>query len=154
MQAPVCVRRAVGADFARLRPLCIAHAAFERIPHALADGADALATALDATPARLHAWLAESDGAAVGYATASVDFSTLAAAPYLHMDCLYVDDGWRDRAIGVQLWQAVRDFALASGCSAVQWQTPDWNEAAARFYLRLGAKETRKRRYVLALEAT
>jgi ribosomal protein S18 acetylase RimI-like enzyme len=152
MDAPVYVRRATGADVARLVPLCIAHAAFERIPHALADRADALARALDATPARLHAWLAACDGVAVGYATASVDFSTLAATPYLHMDCLYVDEGWRGRAIGRQLWQAVQAFALACGCQAVQWQTPDWNEAAARFYLRLGARETRKRRYQFELD--
>jgi ribosomal protein S18 acetylase RimI-like enzyme len=149
--ATVCIRRATGADLPRLLPLCLEHAAFEHLPSALADRADALAAALDARPAPLHAWLAESGAAAVAYATASVDFSTLDAAPYLHMDCLYVREGWRHRAIGRQLWQALQAFALASGCRAMQWQTPEWNEAAARFYLRLGAHESRKRRYVFAL---
>jgi hypothetical protein len=34
----------------------------------------------------------------------------------------------------------------------MQWQTPEWNVDAARFYRRLGAAETIKRRYVLQLE--
>jgi len=152
MDAPVCVRRATGADLPALVPLCIEHAAFERIPHALDGHPAALAAALDASPARLHAWLAHSGDVPVGYATASVDFSTLAAAPYLHMDCLYVREGWRDRAIGRQLWETLRTFALSCGFTAMQWQTPEWNVEAARFYLRLGAEETRKRRYALALD--
>lgn len=148
----VTVRRVAGDATDRLVPLCLEHAAFERIPHALANRMDALAAALDAAPPRLHAWLAEHAGEAVGYATASLDFSTLAAAPYVHMDCLYVCEGWRGRAIGQLLWRSVRGFALASGCTAMQWQTPEWNEGAARFYLRLGAHESRKRRYALALD--
>lgn len=152
MDATVQVRRARGGDVVRLLPLCVEHAAFERLPHDLAHAADALAAALDAAPPSLHAWLAECDGEPVAYATATFDFSTFAAARYLHLDCLYVREGWRNRAIGQQLWEAVRAFALASGCRQMQWQTPDWNADAARFYLRQGAREARKRRYVLALD--
>jgi GNAT superfamily N-acetyltransferase len=149
----VGVRRACGCDVPRLLPLCIEHAAFERLPHGLDGRSATLAAALDATPPRLHAWLAYSGERAVGYATATVDFSTLAGAPYLHMDCLYVREGWRGRAIGQRLHRALRAFAVDGGCQAMQWQTPEWNEAAARFYLRLGARETLKRRYVLPLDA-
>ena len=153
MDTAVRVRRAYGGDLARLLPLCVEHAAFERLHHALDHAAADLAAALDATPARLHAWLAECGGEPVAYATASLDFSTLAASRYLHVDCLFVRDGWRNRAIGQQLWQALHDFAQASGCRQMQWQTPEWNVAAARFYQRLGARESHKRRYVLALDA-
>lgn len=153
MDAPATVRRARGTDVPRLVPLIVEHAAFEGLQHRLAGRAEALAAALEATPPRLHAWLAECAGDAIGYATASIDFSTLDAAPYLHMDCLFVREGWRGRSVGLHLWQAVRAFAEGCGCAAVQWQTPEWNEAAARFYLRLGAQERRKRRYAFALEA-
>ena len=149
---PIHVRRANGVDLVRLMPLCFEHAAFERLPQALAERPGALAAALDAQPPRLCAWIAECGDQAVGYATASVDFSTLDAAPYLHMDCLYVREPWRGHQIGTQLWQALRAFALDAGCTAMQWQTPEWNEAAARFYLRLGAIESRKRRYLYRLD--
>jgi hypothetical protein len=42
---------------------------------------------------------------------------------------------------------------MQAGCATVQWQTPAWNEDAARFYRRLGAVELDKRRYVLDLGA-
>ena len=145
-------RRVYGTDLARLLPLCLEHAAFERLPQALAERSGALVAALDGQPPRLRAWIAECRNEVVGYATASIDFSTLDAAPYLHMDCLYVRERWRGRRIGARLWQALRAFALDAGCTAMQWQTPEWNEAAARFYLRLGAVESRKRRYLYRLD--
>jgi GNAT superfamily N-acetyltransferase len=152
MDVAVLVRRACGADVPRLLPLCVEHADFERLPHAL-DRAAELAAALDAAPPPLHAWLAECSDAAVGYATANLDFSTLAAARYLHMDCLFVREGWRARAIGRQMWRALHDFARSSGCRQIHWQTPEWNLDAARFYLRLAACEQRKRCDVLTLDA-
>jgi GNAT superfamily N-acetyltransferase len=68
------------------------------------------------------------------------------------MDCLYVREAWRGRGVGHQLWKAVHAFARAQGCRTMQWQTPEWNVDAARFYRRLGALEAIKRRYVLTLE--
>lgn len=88
---------------------------------------------------------------AIGYASATLDFSTLDQATYLHMDCLFVRDAWRGHGIGRLLWNAVHAFAGERGCRNMQWQTPEWNIDAARFYRRLGAREMIKRRYVLAL---
>lgn len=153
MVANLQVRRAGGADVPRLLPLCAEHAAFERLPAVPDHAAAGLAAAIDGVPALLHAWLAECGDQTVGYATASLAFSTLSAARYLHMDCLFVREGWRNRAIGKRLWQALHGFARASGCRQMQWQTPEWNLDAARFYLKLGACESRKRRYELALDA-
>lgn len=142
---------ATRADVADLVSLCAEHAAFERLPHDATARTDALADALDGSPPRLHAWLARSDGCAMGYASATTDFSTLDRATYLHMDCLYVQSPWRGRGIGLQLWQAVHAQARALGCRNLQWQTPAWNEPAARFYRKLQASEATKLRYVLPL---
>jgi GNAT superfamily N-acetyltransferase len=49
------------------------------------------------------------------------------------------------------LLAAVADLARRSGCAQIQWQTPEWNEDAARFYRRAGAVEKPKRRFFLAL---
>lgn len=148
----VVLRRADSADIGILLPLCAEHAAFERLACPADQRVDALVAALDARPPRLHAWLAFAGNEAVGYASATLDFSTLDRATFLHMDCLYVRNDWRNRAIGRQLWQLLHDFARAHGCHTVQWQTPEWNTAAARFYRRLGAREQIKRRYTLALD--
>jgi GNAT superfamily N-acetyltransferase len=148
----VAVCRACGDDVPALMAICAEHAAFEQLPHNPHARADSLADALDAHPPQLYAWLARVEGAVVGYASATMDFSTLARATYLHMDCLYVRARWRNRNIGFRLWHQLKQHAMSLDCAAIQWQTPAWNEHAARFYRRLGASESAKLRYVLPLE--
>jgi GNAT superfamily N-acetyltransferase len=147
------IRPAAPTDIAAVLPLMAEHAAFERLDYMQQARLDMLPAALVTTPPRLYLWLAQVDDAIVGYASATLDFSTLDRATYLHMDCLFVRTGWRGHGIGRGLWHRLRDFAYARGCLNMQWQTPDWNEDAARFYRRLGAKEWLKRRYTLRLDA-
>ena len=86
-----------------------------------------------------------------GYATATVDFSTWRAAPYLHMDCLFVRAEYRGRGMGALLLHAVLDHARAHRLGEVQWQTPSWNVDAQRFYGRHRAGSSSKTRYTLTL---
>lgn len=147
------IRPATPADINALLPLMAEHAAFERLDHAPQARLDVLSAALVACPPRLYLWLAQIEDTVVGYASATLDFSTLDRATYLHMDCLFVRAGSRGGGIGHALWCRLKDFAQAQGCLGMQWQTPDWNEDAARFYRRLGAKELAKLRYTLRLDA-
>ena len=145
------VRPAHAGDAQALAALCRAHAAFEELPY-VADGhASRLAQALE--DARLHAWVAERDGDIVGYASATLDFSTLCARTFVHLDCLYLDPLARNRALGHALMAAVAEFGRRQGCRDMQWQTPAWNEAALRFYDRTGARRLGKQRYTLPLAA-
>lgn len=151
--APTCVvRRVDRQDLAALVALCGEHAQYERALLVPVDLAEGLARALFSTPPRLHAWVAEADGALLGYVTATSEFSTWQAREFLHMDCLFVREGRRGGGIGVRLLAAVIAAARRAGCTEIQWQTPDWNAAAARFYRRAGAIERAKRRFVLTLD--
>lgn len=145
------IRRAHRSDVRALMDIGAEHAAYERLVHDIDARADALADALEGSPPQLWAWLAHVGEELVGYASATVDFSTLDRATYLHMDTLYVRERWRGRAVGTALWQVVRHHAATLGCAAMQWQTPAWNVDAARFYRRLGALESAKLRYQLPL---
>ncbi|MFC5435846.1 GNAT family N-acetyltransferase [Rhodanobacter umsongensis] len=149
MSATCLVRRAQPGDLDALLMLCTEHARHEGTEHALAGNAGALAQALFSTPPRLHAWVVEARGQLVGYATASAEFSTWQAGEFLHMDCLFVCVGWRGNGIGAALMEALVDFARCENFMEIQWQTPDWNVDAARFYRWLGAEEKRKRRFFL-----
>jgi GNAT superfamily N-acetyltransferase len=142
------LRAAAAADAGALAGLCAAHAAYEDIAYSADGHAARLAQALEA--GRLFAWLGFLGVQAVGYASATLDYSTLAARPFLHLDCLYLDALARGRGLGGELLGAVRDQARALGCEALQWQTPVWNEGAIRFYDRLGATRLAKQRYTLA----
>jgi GNAT superfamily N-acetyltransferase len=142
------VRTAQAADADALARLCAAHAAYERMAYSADGHAHRLAQALEA--GRLFAWLGCLGGQPVGYASATLDYSTLAARPFLHLDCLYLEPAARGRGLGGDLLEAARRHARAQGCEALQWQTPVWNEGAIRFYDRLGATRLAKQRYTLA----
>lgn len=140
------IRTAEVADAALLAPLCAEHAAFEEVP-CVEDAAfvDRLAAAL--ATQRIHAWIACADGAPVGYASATVDFATLTARPFVHLDCLYLREAARNRGVGAALLAAVRRFAAARSIDEMQWQTPAWNVGAVRFYSREGAAALDKKRF-------
>lgn len=142
------VRAAQADDADALARLCAAHAAYERIGHRADGHAHRLAQALEA--GRLFAWLGCVGGQPVGYASATLDYSTLAARPFLHLDCLYLEPAARGQGLGGDLLQAARGQARALGCETLQWQTPVWNDGAIRFYDRLGATRLAKQRYTLA----
>jgi GNAT superfamily N-acetyltransferase len=147
------IERASSTEATTLLMLGGEHAVFEHLSHRASQRPSALVAALEGDSPLLHAWIARLGDRALGYASATLDFSTLDAAPYLHMDCLYVRDTCRGQGIGLRLWQAAHAFAQARRCAAIQWQTPWWNVDAARFYRRLGASETPKLRYCLPLDA-
>lgn len=143
------IRNAAPSDCATLVRLAQAHARFEK-SNAECDS-KAIADALNSNPAQLHAWLAFSRKEAVGYASATVDFSTWRAAPYIHLDCLFVKHAYRGQGIGNLLFGAVQAFARERGVPAIEWQTPSWNTNALGFYERLGALGRDKVRFHLDL---
>ena len=148
---PVDVRRALPSDANGLLPLIWEHAAFEHGEATVT--AAALGVALAGDCPAVRAWLAEQAGTAVGYAAATLDFSTWAGRPYLHLDCLFVAAAHRGKGIGGRLLAATRAYARSEGVPELQWQTPSWNQDAARFYIREGAAAAIKLRFSLPITA-
>lgn len=146
------MREACAGDLEALLPLIAEHAAFERAPAPPVTAA-MLADALSGADPRLRVWVAADGSGVVGYLSATRDFSTWRGRPFLHMDCLYLRPGFRGHGHGATLLDALCSHARATGITRLQWQTPAWNADAARFYRRLGARESRKRRFVLDLAA-
>lgn len=143
------VRAAVPRDASDLVALCIEHARFERAAYEATGKAERLGAALAAEAPSLRAWIASVGNEAVGYATATREFSTWKAAAYLHMDCLFVRETYRNAGIGLALFNAVRDHARAEELEAIEWQTPAWNADGRRFYRRQGGSEAEKIRFEL-----
>lgn len=147
---PQVVRAAVPADAEALAPLCAAHAAYERLPYSATGHTQRLRQAL--ANGLLHVWLMEQGGSAVGYASVTLDWATLSARRFAHLDCLYLDPEARGQGGGQMLMQAAQAFAREQGCTTLQWQTPEWNHGARRFYQRLGAVGVGKQRYALRVD--
>jgi GNAT superfamily N-acetyltransferase len=145
------IRRVEVNDLEQLSALCVEHAAYERASFA-SPNASRLHPAIFSARPRLHVWVAARPSELVGYVSATVDFSTWSSREFVHLDCLYVREAYRGHAIGRSLIDAVIAHAAALDIVEVQWQTPDWNVDAQRFYARLGASAANKVRYTLKVD--
>lgn len=142
--------RLAGVDDAvTLATLCAEHADFERAPAPRSDLQLKLATLLRSSGWR--AWLAEDSGSAVGFCSGEAQTSTWQGARFWHLDCLYLRPAQRGRGIGPALLDACFEHARAQGLSWAEWQTPEWNAPALRFYRARGASASAKQRFVLDL---
>jgi len=138
-------------DIEALVLLCVDHARYEQADYTPMGKADLLKQALFEEPVKLLAWVAKIDGKLTGYASATIEFSTWLAREYAHMDCLFVAEDYRGYGVGAALLATIVRFARERGVDQVQWQTPEWNERARKFYRREGAAEKLKARYTLDL---
>jgi ribosomal protein S18 acetylase RimI-like enzyme len=152
----VLIRSATSDDLEALLGLVARHAEFE---HATFDPTGVIErwhATLVGPSSVAHCLVAEAaapDGSSlVGYATCSLEFSTWAAARFLHMDTLFVDERLRGRSIGAALMDAVIAYGRRCGVTELQWQTPMWNDRAIRFYERAGATFAPKARFHLPLQ--
>jgi GNAT superfamily N-acetyltransferase len=154
MAAMECtVRRLRTDEIEKLVLLCVEHVAFERArPIDPSTLSAKLKVALCVEPVRLYAWIAHVNEALVGYATVAPEFSTWSGESYWHMDCLYVSARLRGHGIGRSLVQAICAEASERNIGELQWQTPEWNVGAQRFYSRLGASMQLKARFALAVQ--
>lgn len=88
---------------------------------------------------RFGAFLAEIDGAAVGFVSYAVNYSIWAAGDVVAIDDLYVDPTVRSSGIGAQLMQAVAAKGRQGGCAHLRWTVELSNSRGLAFYERLGA---------------
>lgn len=146
----IVIRRALADDAYSLAALCRQHAAYECLAALPPDLEPRLQRALVSEV--LFVWMAIVDEQANGYLSATEDYSTLACQRYLHMDCLYLCEDVRRLGISVQLLRAACELGRRRECVNLQWQTPDWNFEAIRFYERSGANPLDKVRFSLPLQ--
>ncbi len=143
------IRFAEPSDMEQLVQLCEAHAHFEKSDYDSKGKATQLQGAIFASEPKLYCLVVESDGVLIGYATYMVQYSTWDAAPYIYMDCLYLKELARGLRIGEKLVRHIQKEGQKLGCNLVQWQTPDFNVRAIKFYKRLGASSKSKERFYL-----
>ncbi|MEH6414675.1 GNAT family N-acetyltransferase [Pseudomonas sp. CGJS7] len=150
------VRPVRPADAPTLIALCEEHAdsrALERRPYGppRADAME-LMEVLFEPPFGAWAWLAEVDGAVVGYASATAGFSMLERAYCLQLDDPYVREPWRERGVETELLRQALEAAQRFGCLNLQCQSPLWSEAARELDAPLRAVRVEAMRYVVRTE--
>lgn len=139
-------------DLPALIQLCAAHAAYEESEYESLHKVQDLSTHLFGKLPALKCEVVELDGKLIGYSTFMKQFSTWDAAFYVYMDCLYLTEAARNRGIGKELIEKIKNYASKEKCDHLQWQTPKSNTGAIRFYKAVGAESKEKERFFLYLE--
>ena len=146
-QKPI-IRFAQPKDLDSLVKLCHAHAAFEKTNYNEEGKTEQLKSLLFKSN-KIYCLVVEYNNILIGYTTYMTQYSTWDANTYFYMDCLYLDEASRGFGIGEKLIQKIKNEAIALGIGSIQWQTPDFNEKAIKFYKRIGAFSKSKARFFL-----
>ena len=142
------IRKAAKADLDEIIAMCVAHAAYEGVEINPIDFPKGDMSSLIFTKEQVICLVAENEFGLIGYATCAEQYSTWAASAYLYLDCLYVKQEARVQGIGTAFMKSIQQIMKAKKLTHVQWQTPQSNHLAISFYLKLGAKEFLKSRFI------
>lgn len=115
-------------------------AQFERLAHEVVATEGQLRQALFGPRPFAEVVFACVDGEPVGFALYFHSFSTFLGRPGLYLEDLFVTPAQRGRGVGRHLLAWLAGLALERGCGRLEWAVLDWNEAAIRFYRKLGAE--------------
>ena len=90
----------------------------------------------------LSAFVAEAQGALVGFAHVRMQPDTFTAGPGWFLDDLYTDPEYRGAGVGTALLDAVAAHARQHGGGTLRWITAADNERAQRVYDRIATRTT------------
>lgn len=145
------IRNSEIADLSKLVILCQKHADFEKTEYNPEGKEEHLKKALFGENPKLFCLVIASAETIVGYASYTFDFSTWNAQTFLYMDCLFLEEETRGFGIGEKLIEKLKEIGTQNNCGNIQWQTPEFNTRAIKFYNRMGAKGKDKVRFTLTL---
>lgn len=146
----ITLRRPTEEDIDDLIAMCHRHAAMEQATIDLDRMRNNIRHLLDAfeTP---FCWVVSHQHEIVGYVSGSFEFSTWHMGHYLHMDCIYLEEPYRQKGLGSWIIEHLSAYAKKFDIAHIEWQTPNFNVDAIRFYESIGAVGKAKIRYTLRL---
>ena len=134
------IRRATPDDVSIVLRLVRELAVYEKLEHEVDLDPGRLREALFGPSPLAFAWIAEDQGAPVGFALAFLTFSTFRMRACLHLEDLFVLAEHRGRGHGLALLREVAAETVRRGGARLQWNVLDWNVSAIGFYEKQGAR--------------
>lgn len=146
------IRSVQEKDLDELVELCGLHAAYEQSSYDPSGKKERLRDLLFNDRPNLYAYVVERDNRLLGYTTVTLQTSTWDANHYLYLDCLFMREEARGMGIGEALMHKVKEEAKRLGCDLIQWQTPEFNVRAIKFYHRIGGQSLKKERFFWSVD--
>ncbi|MEM7485686.1 MAG: GNAT family N-acetyltransferase [Bacteroidota bacterium] len=152
MKITTQIRFARPDDIEGILDLCEAHAIYERSNYSRNGKKTRLKNDLFGNDKKLFCLVVESNNELIGYATYMKQYATWSASEYIYMDCLFLKKRARGMGIGEKLIQTIKVEGEQIDCQRIEWQTPDFNHRAIKFYNRIGASSRTKERFFLRIQ--
>ena len=132
------VRKASKNDMPSVLKLINELAVYEREPDAVEVTVADLERDGFGDQALFNCFVAETEDKIVGMALFYNRYSTWKGKT-IHLEDLIVNEDYRGKGIGMQLYKKVMQFALEENIKRVEWVVLDWNTPAVNFYKNTGA---------------
>ena len=146
------IRKIERTDLNQLTELIIEHTEYEGFPMERFTRTNQLDKLIFSKDPALFVWVVERGRKLLGYMSATIDYSTWQAAPFVYLDCLYLREQARGQGVGWQLMTQLQEFAQYNDCNNIQWQTPPTNKLGISFYRKIGASESSKMRFTWSVD--
>ena len=145
------IRFVIKSDLLQLVDLCAAHAQYEHAPYDKSGKVEQLGKDLFCALPKLQCLIVASDDELTGFATYMKQYATWDAGEYIYLDCLFLKPAARGQGLGELLVERLKQETANMGLRLIQWQTPEFNAGAIKFYKRIGATSKSKERFFLEL---
>lgn len=134
------VRTATAKDTPLILSFIKELASYEKLSHEVTATEDLLRENLFGKQAYAEVILGYLDNEPVSFALYFHNFSTFLGKPGIYLKDLFVKFDYRGRGIGQKMLAYLAHLAKTRNCGRLEWWVLDWNQAAIKFYLTLGAK--------------
>jgi GNAT superfamily N-acetyltransferase len=133
------IRDCVEADAETIVNLVRELAVYEKLEEHVKATADDLRRHLFGPDRTAEAILATVNEEPAGFAVFYTTFSTFRGGPVGYLEDLFVRPEHRGLGVGKALLASVARWAIARGCTRLDWSVLDWNSPAIGFYRSIGA---------------
>ena len=139
------IRRATEADAAILLELIGALAEHHGLTEFVQADEKSLRAVGFSEDARFGALIGDVDGSVAGFLSYTICYSIWLGASFMQIDDVYVRDEFRGNGLGEALMRESHRTCKALGLSRIKWEVQPDNDAAIRYYEKLGATGYDKR---------
>ncbi len=151
IKTEIKIRFVTKKNVTQLVDLCEAHAIYEKNTYSKKGKVNQLTIDLFSENPKLYCLVVEKERQLMGYATYMKQYATWDTENYIYMDCLFMNEKARGLGLGQKLVNRIKKEGQKSHCNLIQWQTPNFNTRAIKFYNRIGATSKNKERFYLEI---
>ena len=134
------IREATIADIPLILQFIKELAEYEQLLHEVVATEELLQTTLFGPKAYAEVIIGYIDEKPASFALFFYNYSTFLGKPGIYLEDLYVKPEFRNEGIGQIMLAYLAKLAKDRKCGRLEWWVLNWNEAAIKFYKKMGAK--------------